>query len=146
MAISKVYKYFGWIHTNGTALPSVIGGVVTGGMAIVKPKLLKKQYEHYKNYKSSMANQDQLKSGWFTFIGCRVIYGVTVEEYYSYEFELRNHRGRKEFITDINRFDFYERFNNSHRKELFDDKYKTFLKYKKYYKRDVLYLVCAHAL
>ena len=116
------------------------GGAVNLGMAVIKPHKLEAQKKRYEEYRLKMPQNGILINDWYTFLGCRVIYGVTVEEYYTYEFYFRNHKGRKSFVTDINRFAFYEAFNHDTRKRLFDNKYQTYQRYKKYYKRDIIRL------
>lgn len=67
-----------------------------------------------------------------------MIYGASPEEYYTYNFKGRNDRGRREYVTDIGRFKYFELLNGSTGHELFSDKYKTYLAYRDYYKRDVI--------
>ena len=67
-----------------------------------------------------------------------MIYGANIPEYFIYGYANLNHKGRKAFVTDIDRFKFLIYFNHSERNQLFSNKYLTYEEYKKWYRRDVI--------
>lgn len=64
-------------------------------------------------------------------------FGCMFDEYFLYNFENLNVKGRLEFVTDKIRWDYYEIFNGRDNLPLFNNKDKTFEKYGKYFKRDL---------
>lgn len=68
-------------------------------------------------------------------------FGCSFDEYFLLGFELLNAYGRGEFVTDKNRFDFFELYNDEDRHFMsFKDKSKTYELFQKFYKRDFLAL------
>lgn len=64
-------------------------------------------------------------------------FGCMFDEYFLYNFENLNVKGRLEFVTDKIRWDYYEIFNGRDNLPLFNNKDKTFEKYGKYFKRNL---------
>ena len=62
-------------------------------------------------------------------------FGCTFEEYFILGFEDLSTKARKSFITDKIRFYLYNKINLESNRMTFDDKYQTYLKFNKYYKR-----------
>ena len=65
-------------------------------------------------------------------------FGCMYDEYFLMDFEHLNAKGRSEFITDKNRWDYYWHLNGTQYDELFRDKTETYKVFGKYYKRDFL--------
>lgn len=65
-------------------------------------------------------------------------YDVSFGEYFMFHFYERSGKERREYVSDLERIVFCERMNAMKNMTLFDDKGKTYQKFKKYYKRDLI--------
>ncbi len=134
----KFYSLFSWLHPNGNAIPTIIGAITNIGLKLFEPSLLRIKQNEYHDYVSHMYNSRNRKMPWNTYLGCHMIYGVDPVDYYSYDFPHKNDSGRSAYITDVTRKMYYHAFNGKFTSELFDNKYNTYLKFKEFYKRDVV--------
>lgn len=62
-------------------------------------------------------------------------FGCMFDEYFLYNFENLNVKGRLEFVTDKIRWEYYEKFNGRDNLPLFNNKDRTYEKYGKYFNR-----------
>lgn len=69
---------------------------------------------------------------------CRFMYGISLKEYFVFEFESLSHEGRKTFLTRSNKYEFYGVLNNSYYTPYLNLKTETYRKFKDFYFRDVL--------
>jgi hypothetical protein len=69
---------------------------------------------------------------------CLLRYGAWYDEYFLYQFENKDKAYRKSFITENKRYNYCNKLNKQKSKILFDDKWKTYQVFQKYYKRDVV--------
>lgn len=69
---------------------------------------------------------------------CRLFYKVNYREYFMFVFPKLNKKGRKDFIGIFEWHDILAKINPAESMALFDDKYKTYQKFREYYKRDVV--------
>lgn len=67
-------------------------------------------------------------------------FGCMYDEYFLMGFEYLNAEGRDRFLTDKNRWAYYERMNGSDKDRLFKEKALTYSLFRKYYARELLYL------
>lgn len=67
----------------------------------------------------------------------KMYYTIDYKEYFQYEFIDASHDKRKGFISNIERLE-DELYNCEEYKELLNDKYKSYLKFKDWYKRDII--------
>ena len=133
----KLYRMFHGIHVNSNLLLIVVGAVFVFGICLLQPKEYKKLKNKYCEYiKKTSLETDSF--GWIRFLACYVIYGVNVQEYYVYGFSQKTDEERREYITEISRFEIYPVFNGSNNVELFANKYSTYKKYKAYYGRRII--------
>lgn len=65
-------------------------------------------------------------------------FGCMYDEYFLMNFEALNARGRDEFVTDKNRWYYYEKLNEKKYNMVFKDKSQTFKLFEKYYQRSFL--------
>lgn len=65
-------------------------------------------------------------------------FGCMYDEYFLMNFEALNARGRNEFVTDKNRWYYYEKLNGKKYNMVFKDKSQTFRLFEKYYHRSFL--------
>lgn len=65
-------------------------------------------------------------------------FGAMFNEYFRYEFYLKNAAGRDEYICDKARYDYYRRMNRTENLPIFDDKGKTYQYFGAFYGREVL--------
>ena len=67
-------------------------------------------------------------------------FGCMFDEYFLFGFQALNHEGRRTFVTDKTRYEYYAMMNSKEHKELFDDKKKAYDLFRKYYKRDLIFV------
>lgn len=65
-------------------------------------------------------------------------YNFGFDEYHMYHFEAMPFEERRTYVSDRDRTSYCERMNNMSNMIIFDDKGKTYEKYKQYYHRDLL--------
>ena len=96
------------------------------------------------SYISQYANQEKIKDKKYTkhlkkdMLFCLFKYGALYDEYFLYQFENKNKEYRHSFITENNRYLYWNKLNRRKNKILFDDKWKTYQIFQKYFKRDVV--------
>lgn len=66
------------------------------------------------------------------------MYGVNVEEEYTYRFKDKSHAEKSEYLTWESRFPYYPFLNNTRDVHILDNKYEAYLKLKEYYKREAI--------
>lgn len=65
-------------------------------------------------------------------------YGISFDDYFLYKFDSLNKGQRCSYLTTFNRLYYYSLLNDLRYSSLLDNKYETYLCYKKYYKRDLI--------
>ena len=65
-------------------------------------------------------------------------YGFHVDEYFIYDVKGLSDIGKRRFINEETRWDYYSRLNDDKNLELFDNKGKTYTLFGKYYKRELI--------
>lgn len=70
----------------------------------------------------------------------KVIHGVPMDDYFKYEFYLKNRRGRKAFASGKKKRSFYAKMNNQKSRNYLDDKSLFLKKYSEFVKRDSISL------
>lgn len=65
-------------------------------------------------------------------------FGCAFDEYFLFNYPHLNLEGRSTFVTDKNRWDYYDQMNKQENRILFNDKRKSYELFKKYYKRELL--------
>ena len=66
------------------------------------------------------------------------VYRITPAEYFIFRFSDRNDFGKRQFVGDMERNEIMYRVSNEYTRELFSNKYKTYEKFKPYFKREVI--------
>ena len=66
-------------------------------------------------------------------------YGFTPAEYINYRFEEKTESERMEFVADWEHLGYTCALNDSRNNRLFDNKWETYKRFKKYYKRDMIF-------
>ena len=136
---SNVYNWFSWVR-----IQSYKGLVFFGSLAVFLIRLLfpskyRGIHKEYTDYiQRAEIPYDRREFG--AIVVCIFVYGVTVKEYYLYHFANLNDSGRREYITERNRYNIYPYFNGAKKRVEMQDKYKAYLAYKKYYKRDAMFI------
>lgn len=67
-------------------------------------------------------------------------FGASYKDYFMFDYFRLNAKGRSTFVTDKLRYSYCEVLNNRGNLIQFDNKYETYKKFKKFFKRRVLYL------
>lgn len=65
-------------------------------------------------------------------------YGISFDDYFLYKFDSLNNEQRSSYLTTFNRIYYYTLLNDLRYSSLLDNKYETYLHYKKYFKRDLI--------
>ena len=68
------------------------------------------------------------------------MYGVDSEEEHAYRFMNKSHAEKSEYLTWDNRFQYYAVLNSKKDIHILDNKYEAYLKLKKYYKREAIFV------
>lgn len=134
---SRVFNWFAWIHIQSYKGLVFAGSLFTFVIRLLLPSKYKKNFDEYNDY---IRRADiQYNYGEFCAIMiCILVYGISVKEYFLYQFSKLNDSGRREYITERNRYNIYPFFNGARKRIEMQDKYKAYLAYKEYYKRDAM--------
>lgn len=68
------------------------------------------------------------------------VYGTSQVEEIFYEFLNKTDAEKREYITSRDRYDYYYKMNDINASYILNNKYETYLKFKEYFKRDVIQL------
>ncbi|MBR3106926.1 MAG: hypothetical protein IKH30_07040 [Clostridia bacterium] len=136
---SKVYNWFTWIHIDSYKGLVRIGALFSFFIKLLSPSQYKKYHNEYTAYLSKTEIQYDPKE-FKAIIACTLIYGVAVKEYFLYQFAILNDKGRREYITERNRYNIYPYFNGAKKRREMQDKYNAYLALKKFYKREAMYI------
>lgn len=100
----------------------------TQGLALID-KIIN-QYPKLNLYNKSWLRKDM--------IYCLHRFGISFQDYAIYDFVNRTNTNRNDFVSDKLRHYYAELLNNKNITSILNDKYRSFLSYKSFYKRDVL--------
>lgn len=114
--------------------------------ARLKMVINKKQYEEFLKFMSDFYGEENMKNKKLVSkvakeaFFCNLYYKVTFQEYFLYKFSELSNKKRKEFISRPEFIEIMDRIgeNKQEYKNILDDKYKGYLKFKEYYKRDII--------
>ena len=95
-------------------------------------KYMKKIADGYTEDEVKKLKKDMMKCYFCGFVG--------FDEYVSFEFERLDLFERKEFMTDMMRMKFASILNSRKDGRTFHNKYETYKRFKKYYKRELVYI------
>lgn len=70
----------------------------------------------------------------------KYVYGIIYAEYFMFGFAGKSHKERKEYISNSDRHMYLQYLNQNDFYHRFTDKYESYMLYKKYYKRDLVYI------
>jgi len=84
------------------------------------------------------ANRERVKEVYDDIMFCNILYGSNSQDYFSFQFERLAHKGRRLYITNRNRHDFYKGFNNQNYKRYLDMKPESYRRFKPFYGRDLV--------
>ncbi|MBR3268360.1 MAG: hypothetical protein IKI58_06510 [Oscillospiraceae bacterium] len=71
---------------------------------------------------------------------CSFAYGFLAEEYMCFGFETKSPQERKEFVSDVMRYRYVYQMNDLTESQVFNNKGFTYEKFRKYFKRDAVYI------
>ena len=131
------HDIFNWLHINTYRGLTRVGAFLSFFIRLCFPASCKRFHDEYKEYLSKTDIQYD-KRDYYAVVACILIYGVSVKEYFLYDFAALNDKGRREYITEKNRYRIYPYFNGAKRRDEMQDKYKAYITYKQYYKRDAI--------
>lgn len=137
---SSKFDMFTWMRIN-----SYPGLVIVGFLFSFLLRLfLRKQYAFFSNEYDDYVKRSNVfdppkhyKSAYFA---CLLIYGSVAKEFFLYDFIHLNDRGRRQFITEINRYKIYKTYNGAKKRIEMQDKYLAYQAFQKYYKREAIYI------
>ena len=77
---------------------------------------------------------------YYDVLFCDYAYGAHPDEFFFYEYQYLNTEGRKEFITDRLRYEYYQIMNDVESAKKLFNKFQASQIFSEYYKRDTMYL------
>lgn len=89
-------------------------------------------YHGYSRRKTKKCIKDMIYS--------KYVYGIIYAEYFMFEFANKKHNERKLYISNTDRHVYLQYLNQNDFYHRFTDKYESYMLYKKYYKRDLVYI------
>lgn len=137
---SRIYEMFRWIHINSFPGLVAAGLLFSLFMRLFAPGKYRSYSKSFELYLKQAEIDCPRFSNKMASIACHFIYGSTAKEYFIYDFSELNHRGRKRYITEINRYRLYPAFNGAKKRVEMQSKYKAYQAFEKFYKRKVLYI------
>lgn len=136
---SNIYNWFTWIHVNTYFALMLIGSVFAAGIRLLSPGQYKKYHDEYKEYIHLTGIPYSSRDFRFC-VACTLIYGTSMKECFLYEFAKLNDKGRREYITERNRYRLYPHFNGAKKRVEMQNKYRAYKDYKQFYKREAMYI------
>ena len=73
-------------------------------------------------------------------LACMYRYGISMDEYFLFDFRSLSHSQRDSYLTTFNRLHYYQALNDFRYDEGFTNKYATYQHYKQYFKREMVLL------
>lgn len=137
---SRIYDLFTWIHINSRKGLKCIGFAFSIVLKVLMPKKYLEIVRLFNDYVAA-ANLPYDGSLYkYEYIACIFIYGSFVKEFFMYDFIHLNDSGRREYITEINRYRLYPKFNGSKKRIEMQSKYKAYKAFRPYYQREAMYI------
>ena len=84
------------------------------------------------------ANPARVQEVYDDIMFCNSLYGSNSQDYFSFQFEKLTHKGRKLYITNRNRHEFYRSFNNQNYRRYLDMKPESYRRFTQFYGRDLV--------
>lgn len=84
------------------------------------------------------ANPARVQEVYDDIMFCNILYGSNSQDYFSFQFEKLTHKGRKLYITNRNRHEFYRSFNNQNYRRYLDMKPESYRRFTQFYGRDLV--------
>ncbi|MBO4839092.1 MAG: hypothetical protein J5493_06980 [Lachnospiraceae bacterium] len=137
---SRIYDCFRWICINSFRGLAAAGMVFGFFMRLLAPRKYRSFSKAFDRYLEKAHISCPHFSNKMACLACHFIYGSSVNEFFLYHFAELNHRGRKKYITEINRYRLYAAFNGAKKRIEMQSKYRAYQAFQKYYKRKVLYI------
>lgn len=135
---SRIYDLFTWIHINSLIGLRCFGFILSIVLKVLMPKKYRELVFLFNDY-IAVANLPYDGSSYKNeYIACLFIYGSFVKEFFMYDFIHLNDSGRREYITEINRYKLYPKFNGRKKRIEMQSKYKAYETFRPYYKRDAI--------
>ena len=134
---SSLYNLFSWIHIQsykGLVFAGYIFSFVLKCLCLSKYRSILNEYMDYIHRANIPYDRREFKA----VLICVFVYGVSVKEFYLYQFAKLNDSGRRDYITERNRYNIYPYFNGAKKRIEMQDKYRAYLSFKEYYKRDAM--------
>ena len=126
--------------TDNRTLMAVGGGkIVKEKPEIYTPEFLKSMREYINNF---WPDEDEAKKEELLFASIYDYwaYGNSLEEEIGYDFIHKTHEEKKKYITLRERLNYVKLLNDPRDRHILKNKYETYLKFKDYYKREVIAL------
>lgn len=84
-------------------------------------------------------NRRKRRRLYYDILYSALVFGSSINEYFWYHFDAKRYSERRKFITTYSRYlDFDIHVNNMADAAVFQNKYKTYLKFKEYFRRDAV--------
>jgi len=71
---------------------------------------------------------------------CRKAYGTDISDYFTFDFLNKSSEEKGQYVTEESRFKYYKILNKRENDNVFNDKYRTYIKFQPFYLREVVLL------
>lgn len=105
---------------------------------------INRQLQHAIHTFSKNASSEEQRLVKRDIIACMYKYGISMDEYFLFDFQALDHSQRKTYLTTFNRVAYYALLNDWRHDGVFTNKYATYKTYREFYKRRVLLLAQYH--
>ena len=134
---SDKYRVFTWIRLQSYRGTVFAGTLFTLFLKCAMSNKYRQFSEEYDEYIRA-AGIDPPKGCKKAYIACLLVYGAHVKEFFLYDFMHLNDSGRREFVTEINRYKIYQTYNGAKKRIEMQDKYLAYEAFRKYYHREMM--------
>lgn len=137
---SRLYDLLTWIHINSKTGLRCLGFLLSVVLKVFMPKKYREIVHLFYDY-IAVANLPYDASCYKNeYIACLFVYGSFVKEFFMYDFIHLNDSGRREYITEINRYKLYPKFNGSKKRIEMQSKFKAYEAFQPYYQREAIFI------
>lgn len=88
--------------------------------------------------KEKLSDKKYLKKVTFNMLFSKLVYRITFDEYFIFDFEKLSEKGRRSFIGNYEKDDICNLLGTAESKLIFSDKFMTYKTFERYYKRDII--------
>ena len=134
--LPRTFQIANTIPLNSQKKARILGKLYGTAMKFLRPERIRELKAEWTEYTGH--TDGALNTEWYEYLAHYLVYGVTPDEYHCFHFSEMNDQGKRSYVTDLSRLKIYEKANSRKYDPIFDSKYQTYLKYKEYFRRDMI--------